>query len=151
MPTQKFGRNVLLYSAIISNSTNNRTWDQLSIHGWEHANLTNQNYTCCVLYQSKARKAFPQILKIGRVFEVALRAHQFICDLIGHDTDDVKIVLATLIENSNITECPTDISVYVKVDYTYAHTNEIAIFAKVSGPIPSSLWTVEDCSRMSVH
>ena len=132
-PIQGFGREVLIYSAILGNSSHNTTWDRLAIQGWEMLNLTNQSYFCCVVYKSGIIRVTQVSVKISRFFKVELTAKQFICD-VSHLNDLQKElpVFVTLIAAVAPSRCPTVGNLYARVEYAYQHPGEFVIFAKVS-------------------
>ena len=131
IPARIFDKQVLLYTAILSNMST--PWDTLSIQGWENWELEDQGYFCCIKYPSGTIRRTPVSRKFKKPFKVPYLTRQFVCNLSRViDLQKELPVAVTLIPNVTKDNCPNKDSVFVKIEYAYQHPGKLAVYAKVS-------------------
>ena len=124
-----FSTDILLYSAIVGNSTENKTWDMVALTGWVARSLSQQDFICCVLYSSGSLKVSPVVYTV-KSYDSTMQARQYICALNGSHLGDTPAAV-TLTKSTN-SECHKDFSEYLDVEYSYRYPEDIVVFGKVS-------------------
>ena len=133
IPVRIFDKQVLLYTAILSNTST--PWDTLLIQGWENWELADQGYFCCIKYPSGTIRKTPVSRKFRKPFKVPYLTKQFFCNLSRvMDLQKELPVAVTLIPNRTRDNCPNKDSVFVNIEYAYKHPGKLAVYAKVRIP-----------------
>ena len=132
IPLQIFDKQVVLYTAILNNSSNTTPWDTLVIQAWEHIDVEDQGYYCCIKYRSRTIRKTPVSIKLRRRFNVPYLAVQFFCNL-SNTTGLQKDLPAyvTLISDNTKEKCPNKDNLFIKIEYAYQHPGKLAVYAKV--------------------
>ena len=128
-PDNSFG-NATMYSALVSNSTENTVWDMIAVQGWATGYSRSDEFICCVKHRSGIVKKYTNVRTkpwLG-MLKSTIVAWQHRCYLEKNSIDDLPSMVTVLPSHRG---CHDNFESYLEAEFIYKDPEKLAIFAKV--------------------